>query len=153
MFDLIASLDAFTVAYTQSDFFGKLIMLGLFALSIVCWIVLLHKIWLVRKVRTISIAFQNACAQNQEALLKLDVTNLPRPTNKGIPHPFAQILYTLQERTVDVLKKNHYFLQQQGSAKSGVFLTTDDIEMLQACAITTISQQNKTLEKNLFILS
>lgn len=149
----LGSLTAFFTAYSQSDLFGKLVILGLVALSMISWIVLLHKVWMIRKVRYISQAFQKAFEQNPEALLSLDAENLPKPKQGGIPHPFAHLLQTVQNKTREVLGKNRYFLTQDGKTKAPVYLTPSDIELLESHLAATISNQSKELEKNVFILS
>ncbi len=149
----LGSLSAFVTAYSQSDLFGKLVILGLVALSMISWIVLLHKVWMIRKVRYISQAFQKAFEQNQEALLSLDPSNLPKPKQGGIPHPFADLLHTVQNKTREVLGKNRYFLTQDGKTKAPVYLTPSDIELLESHLAATISGKSKELEKNVFVLS
>lgn len=151
--EVLASLDSFIIAYSQSDFFGKFIILSLVGLSVLCWIILLYKIWIFRKVRQISAAFQNALEQTKDPLLSLDITAFPKPKNNAVPHPFALIFHTLKHKTVEILNKNRFFLTQSGQAKSPVYLTRSDLELLEAQVLTAISQQTKSLEKNLFILS
>lgn len=148
-----ASLNAFIISYSQSDFFGKVIILGLIGLSVICWIVLLHKLWMIRKVRKISQAFQNALELNKEALLTVDLSVFPKPKSAAIPHPYAKIFHALKQKTMEILNKNHYFLTQGGQTKAPVYLTASDLELVEAHVMTTISAQNKELEKNLFILS
>jgi biopolymer transport protein TolQ len=145
-------MNAFVIAYTQSDFFGKLIILSLIALSMLCWIVLLHKTWIIRQVNKWSVAFQKAIEQSKDPLLTLELSHLPRPQSNAIPHPFALIYHSVKQRTLEVLNKNHYFISQT-STKAPVYLSPSDLELLESHVTTTISTQNKALEKNLFILS
>lgn len=147
------SVNPFLVAYTQSDFFGKLIILGLIALSMICWVVLLHKIWTLRNVSRLSEAFQTAVDGQKASLLSLDLAQLPLPKNKAIPHPFGQIFQSLKGKTIETLNKNRYFLAQSATPKGAVYLTPADLELLESHVTATISSQNKALEKNLFILS
>jgi biopolymer transport protein TolQ len=145
-------MNAFVIAYTQSDFFGKLIIMALIALSMICWIVLIHKTWTIRQVNRLSIAFQKAVEQSKEPLLTLDLNQLPRSRTNAVPHPFASIFNNVKEKTIEVLNKNHYFISQT-QGKAPVYLTPSDLELLESNVTATISVQNKTLEKNLFILS
>lgn len=146
-------MNVFVTAYSQSDFFGKLIFLGLIILSAVCWVILLHKTWLTRKVREISSAFQAAVMQNSDPLFSLDVADLPKTVSK-VPHPFAAIFFSLKQKAVEVLNKNRYFLGQGGASKSqAVYLSRGDLDLIESHVLTTISIQAKQLEKNLFILS
>ena len=150
---MLASMNAFVVAYSQSDFFGKLIILGLVALSMICWIVLLHKVWTLKKVRRISEAFQAAVESQKTSLLTLELGQLPLPATRAIPHPFGHIFQSVKGKTVEMLNKNRYFLSQSAGSQKAVYLTPADLELLEAHVTTTISSQNKVLEKNLFILS
>lgn len=152
MMHLLASMNAFTQAYAQSDFFGKLIILGLVALSMLCWIILLHKIWIIRQVGQLSKSFQSVLEAQKSALLTLEPAQLPLPKSNGTPHPFGQIFFSVKGKTLEILNKNRYFLSQNSGAKTAVYLTPTDLEVLEAHVTATISAQNKELEKNLFIL-
>lgn len=143
---MLGSMTAFVTSYSQSDFFGKMIILSLVGLSVLCWIVLIHKVWMIRKVRGISIAFQQAFAQNKDSILNLNIDAYPKPKHAATPHPFAQILQSLKHKSVEVLNKNHHF-------KGNVYLTPTDLEFLESHVISTISEQTKILEKNIYILS
>ena len=117
----------------------------------ICWVILIHKVWMIRKVRYISQAFQKAFEQNTDPLLQLDVAGLPKI--QGAPHPYAHLLQTVQVKAREVLGKNRFFLTQGGQAKAPVYLSPSDIELLESHLAATISNQGKELEKNLFVLS
>lgn len=140
-------------AFAQSDFFGKLIFLGLFSLSTISWIVLVYKVWMTRHVRRVCFAFQAAVADHKEHLLELEISALPRPRRKEIPHPFAHILGATSSKTIEVLKKNHYFLGNQTQKNAQVYLTEPDMQLIESHGLSAISKQKKLLEKNLFILA
>lgn len=146
-------MSAFVIAYTQSDFFGKLIILGLIAISMICWIVLLHKTWIIKQVQQLSASFQKAIAESKNSLLALDPSQLPRSRSRAVPNPFALIYNDVKQKTLEVLNKNHYFISQTSGGKAQVYLSASDLELLESYAMATISTQNKTLEKNLYILS
>jgi biopolymer transport protein TolQ len=148
----LASLQAFSGAYSQSDFFGKLIMGGLFLLSLLCWIVLVYKVWQAQKVKTSSLHLQKLLKKNQNRLLHLEASEVNLPHPKHIPQPFAQIYFDLKEKTVETLDKKLFFLKQLQEERD-VYLTPDDINLLEQHVTTTISIQGKILEKHLFILS
>ncbi|MFI5333703.1 MAG: MotA/TolQ/ExbB proton channel family protein [Chlamydiales bacterium] len=141
----------FLTAFSQSDFFGKVIFLGLFALSAICWIVLLNKVSVARHVKRASLAFQLAIQQNTHPLFALDPANLPKPTKAAIPHPFARIFSELKQKSIDVLNKNRFFSSQEG--EKAVYLSSKDLELIESQVLTTISSQTKLLNHNLFILS
>jgi biopolymer transport protein TolQ len=144
-------MNTFIIAFTQSDVFGKLIMLALIALSMICWILLLHKAYVVRQVVRLSSDFEQAVERGRASLLSLEMQTLPMPKTAAIPHPFAQIFATLKAKTVEVLNKNHFFLTEKPGAK--VYLTAADLELLEAHVGAHILVQSKMLEKNLYILS
>lgn len=150
---IFGSLDAFVISYTQSDFFGKIIILGLIALSMICWIVLLHKTWIIRQVQKLSVSFQKAVTESKNPVLALDLTQLPQARSSSTPHPFADIYSSVKQKTIEVLNKNHYFISQNSGGKAPVYLSPSDLELLESHVYATISSQNKTLEKNLYVLS
>ena len=149
----LASVHAFTNAYSHSDFFGKVIMGALFSLSIICWIVLIYKIWQARRVRSSSFLFHKLVEKNKNRLLSLELSDIPEKVPRLIPQPFMQIYFILKEKTIETLNKKKFFLQQNGLEQEAVYLTTSDIEILEQHAEATISVQYKALEKHLFILS
>lgn len=149
-FPLLALSGTFSSAYEQSDFFGKLIILGLFFLSILCWILLIYKIWLTKNVEKLSTSFFTAYQKNKENLLQLEAKDLPHPKHRQIPHPYFDIFHALKSKTLEVLNKNLYFSQQN---KGQVYLSPADLEIIESYSLTAVSAQTKVLEKNLFILS
>ncbi len=149
----LASMQAFTSAYVQSDFFGKVIMGALFFLSLVCWIVLTYKIWEAKKAKTSSLHLQRLLKKNKDRLLHLDSSEITLPLPKYVPQPFAQIYFELKEKTLETLNKKIFFLKQMQEDHDAVYLTSDDIAQLEQHVATTISIQGKILEKHLFVLS
>lgn len=150
VYPTFAAMNAFVSAYSQSDFFGKLIFLGLILLSIICWTVLVQKIWIARKIKRISHDFQAVFEKNKDSLLNLVLD----PSQES--HPFARIFFDLKEKTMDLLNKNHFFVSQsrsQAPHEAKVYLSIADLDSVESHVMTTISSQSKYLEKNLFILS
>lgn len=151
---VLANIEAFVTAYAQSDFLGKFIILALICLSILCWVLLVQKIWIARQVGQISKAFLRAYQLNKERLLHLELEELPKPRNKFIPHPYAEIFRELKQKTVEILNKNHYFSEKNDGKRSAqTYLSPNDLEIVETHVLATISSQTKLLEKNLFILS
>jgi len=151
-----ATLQAFTIAFTDSDFFGKLIILSLILLSVVCWIVLSFKVWQAKKVKQLSFAFQSALEKSKDHLLNLDLESLPKTTHPRVPNPYAHIYEVLKAKTLETLNKKLFFIEQlskEGKKEHPVYLSTSDLELLESHVYTTISYQSKLLEKDLFILS
>lgn len=149
----LASLQAFSEAYSQSDFFGKIIMASLFLVSALCWIVLSYKIWQAKKARVSSLHTHHLLKKNRERLLDLEPSEVSLSFPKYIPQPFSQIYFDLKEKTVETLNKKMFFLRQSNLEEENIYLTSDDINLLEQHAATTISVQCKILEKHLFILS
>jgi biopolymer transport protein TolQ len=149
---ILASMKSFTDAYAQSDFAGKLIIWGLAGLSIVCWITLLYKIWQAQKVKKASFLFGKAIEKHKDHLLTLESSIFPPALPSHIPHPFATIYFVLKNKTIELLNKKAFFLEKTGKPNE-LYLTPSDIEMLEQHVASTISDQYKILEKNLFLLS
>jgi biopolymer transport protein TolQ len=143
----LASTNAFTAAYCQSDLFGKAIMGALFALSIICWIVLTCKFKQIRKVKDSSSRFYQFIHKNRDNLLTLE------PSQGKSLNPFLQIYFSLKEKTVETLNKKTFFLKQNQKNTDSPYLTVNDLDILEQHVFTTISSQSKQLENHLFILS
>ncbi|MBN1915119.1 MAG: MotA/TolQ/ExbB proton channel family protein [Parachlamydiales bacterium] len=128
-------------SFEQSDFFGKMIFLGLFFLSIISWVLLLYKAkisWTIRK----------NCAEYEKIFSQSSILHFTTK-GKGSSHPFAQIFDAVKGKTVEVLHKNQFFLPKEGE----VYLSEGDIDLLHSYAETTIASITKSLGKNLFLLS
>lgn len=140
----------FITAYAQSDFFGKAIILALVLLSALCWLILVYKLWITREVKNLSDRFYLVCEKNKAALLQLETKDLQSAKNSKAPHPFFDIFTTLKGKTLEILNKNLYFSDKENKE---VYLSQADLEMIESCALVTISSQTKLLERHLFILS
>jgi len=132
-------------AYFQSDFFGKLIFWGLFLLSIISWVILIHKIWLSKKLNTLNNTLIKNIKSNNENLLSANV-------NFEFSFPFYNLYKSLKEKTLEVLNKNRFFLKENENNSENVYMSHNDIELLESHLYTEISKQLKLLEKNIFIL-
>lgn len=140
----------FFQAYFQADLFGKAIFLGLFALSTISWIVLIHKIWLTKKMRFFCKGFEKIF-QGKENPLSVNLDKAEDLLAANFPNPYFEIYNTLKQRTLEVLDKNRYFASTQTKDKE-ILLSQADIELINSCLDMTIVNQTKFLEKNLFIL-
>ena len=139
----LAHLHTFFTAYRDSDFFGKLIFLGLFSISILSWCVLLHKVWVVKKVQKLQSEFQKKIMDQKSSLLQLDLSKASE-----LQHPFQEIFGSIQQKTTEILRKNHFFAKDQET-----YLSNEDLELIESHVLTTISYQIKSLEKNVFLLT
>ncbi len=140
-------MGTFFQAFAQADFFGKLIFLGLFALSSVSWIFLIYKIQTMRQVQKNAERLKRIISQFKSSLLTGDIP-LKVQTNT---HPYPSLLSVLREKTKEVLDKNHFFLEQ-AHAPSANYLSQSDVEMIDSHLEMTIIKEQEALEKNLFIL-
>ena len=106
-------------AYIHSDFLGKLIFIGLIALSICSWIILIHKVWLTYRARKHSAHFHESFQLQRLNPLSLECENSPR---RKMPNPFMDLYLVLKKHTVDILNKNKRFGKsaQESSPESGV---------------------------------
>ena len=132
----------FFEAYIHSDFLGKCIFLGLVFLSVISWVILIHKGWITRQARVNSQEITQAF-RNQ----RLNPLNLQIDEQKTL-NPFANLYQVLKKHTLDILNKN-----QQSHKNTTNYLSPTDIDFVQAHLSSTIANQTKNLEKNLFILS
>lgn len=140
----------FFSAYSHSDFFGKLILASLFSLSIICWVVLIYKVKQTKKVKQVSFSFEKAFEQKLSRVLTLSIDELPKSEVNTL-HPFGEIFLSLKQKTLDILNKNRFF-REEGD-KSHHYLSETDLGIIESHVLTTVSSQNKKLEKHLFILS
>ncbi len=127
-------------AYVQSDLFGKFIFFMLFVLSIISWVILLHKIYMAKKLTALNAIFEKQ-TKNSENLLSINITS-------NISYPYLDIYKSLKEKTVQILNKNRFFITDN----KNVYMSTSDIELLDSHLDVQILKQTKKLEKNLFIL-
>lgn len=130
-------------SYLQADFFGKCIFLSLFALSVVCWVVLVLKTMQAKRAKLHAMAFQKMLSKHEERILSISL-----PENKNMDS-FAEIFRSLRQKTLEILNKNQFFSEE----KQQVYLSRSDLEIVESHVLTIISSETKKLQKNLFILS
>lgn len=134
--NFLMSGNPFFDAYLESDTLGKLIFIGLVLLSIISWVIIIYKWWMTRQARTNSQEIVNLFRSQ-----KRDPLNVELPDSNGI-NPFAILYAVLKKQSLEILDKN----------KSNS-LTTSDLDFVEAHLDSTVANQTKNLEKNLFILS
>lgn len=135
-------------AYSESDYLGKLIFIGLFSLSIISWILIIYKTWATIDARKNSRAFWETFQVQRLNPLSLNVENSTVPLQKS---PFLVLYLNLKKYTLEILHKKKQFSGEEAAAPS--YLSPTDIDFIQAHLSTTVSTQIQRLEKNLFILS
>ena len=137
----------FVLAFTTSDFLGKLIFIALIVTSISCWITLIHKTLMTNRAKKHSFSFENFFMTQTHRPLDLQNDTIYRGQK---PNPFYMIYKVLKKQTVDLLNKNHKFGLKEGE---GSYLTSNDIDFLESHLMVSIAQETKSLEKNLYLLS
>lgn len=141
-------------AYSESDFFGKLIFIALFALSILTWLILIQKTLHYKNVRKDGNKFQQLILTQRDSMLNITFQNLNAKPQEDAKNPFGKIYDSLKEKAIELLDKNHFFHKNHTSSQeSSIFLTRSDVELIEAYLLSTITKEGKKLEKNLFILS
>lgn len=143
--------NAFIDAYTQSDFLGKLIFVGLLALSICSWVLIVQKGWLTLNARKHSKQFYKVFESHRMTPLALETE---QARQRGRLNPFFDLYFVLKKYSLEVLNKNRRFGQQNGGLENPPsYLSPTDIDFVQSHLTTAIANQTKRLEKNLFVLS
>ena len=126
--------------------------MSLFFLSLTTWIVLLQKFFQYRNVRRGGNKLQALIDRVGNNVLSIESSHFDSEKDEG--NPFVSIFETVKNKTVEILDKNHFFCNKTiPQSNSSVFLSRSDLEHLEARAQTTMVNQAKSLEKNLFILS
>lgn len=143
----------FIGAYFQADFFGKCIFLGLFALSFICWSLLIYKIYLLQNVRKKSLLFISSIQKQKDSLLHLKPEPITTKSYFDIPQPFYELFSVLKDKTLELLEKNHFFLSDLNKSKTSVYLSRHDIDLIETHLITSINNERHKLDKNIFVLS
>lgn len=139
-------------AYSQSDLLGKLIFLGLYALSICSWTILLYKIWATQQAKKHALRFQESFHLHKLSPLNLDCEDLHK---KNAINPFLDLYQVLKKQCLDVLAKNRHFSKlQQSEAQNQVpaYLSLSDIDYVASHLSSQVARQVKNLERHLYIL-
>ncbi len=145
---IILTTNPFFDAYFHSDFLGKLIFLGLIALSICSWVILLHKTWITYQARKHSAEFYATFQLQKSNPLSLDTD----AAKQKQPNPFKDLYDILKKHTVEILNKNKRF-GNGGEVATASYLSPADVEFVDAHLMSGIASHVQHLEKNLFILA
>lgn len=150
----------FFEAYSQTDALGKLIFLGLYALSICSWSILLYKIWITYQAKKHAFRFHEAFQLQKLNPLSLDCESINK---KKTINPFLDLYQVLKKQCLEVLTKNKHFTKLQQNESTGVgfgqpvlpssYLSLSDIDYVSSHLSTQVAQQVKFLERHLYILS
>lgn len=135
-------------AYVEADFFGKLIFIGLFSLSVICWVILIQKTIQTKRIKKLSLTFAENLDKNKQNLLHFSIDE-----SRKMVSPYIDIFASFKQKALEILQKNHFFLTKEKPENPQVYLSQSDFELLESHVLTTISTKQKQLEKNLFVLS
>lgn len=144
--------NAFVDAYTQSDYLGKLIFIGLLLLSVCSWVLICQKWWITFQARRHSEEFYKTFESQRMNPLGLEVE---KDKKSYQANPFNELYFVLKKYTLEVLNKNRRFGQKNGIAPENAvsYLSPTDIDFVQSHLMSSVANQTKYLEKNLFMLS
>lgn len=138
-------------AYIHSDWLGRMIFLGLLLLSLVTWVILIHKAWVTYDVKRKSVAFRETLEQYKGNFLSIQYEGSLKENH------FFNLYEVLKKQTVDILNKNRKFAlstkEDEQQETSRAYLSPSDIDIVESHLATTIASQTKVLEKNLYILA
>ncbi|MCH9612355.1 MAG: Tol-Pal system protein TolQ [Chlamydiia bacterium] len=149
IFQKTLAANIFVTAYHQSDLFGKGIFLALGFLSLITWVIILQKTLSLRSVRKLSDQFIEAMQKQKSRILSVNPVSDDAPSTV---HPFKEIYTCLKSKTLEILEKNHFFSKKSEGDEASTFLSSSDIDLMQAQLQVTITSQMKQIETNLFVL-
>ena len=147
----------FFEAYSQADILGKLIFLGLYALSICSWSILLYKVWITYQAKKHAFRFHESFQLQKLNPLSLDCESIRK---KKTINPFLDLYQVLKKQCLEVLTKNRHFTKLQNNESVGTtgfgqpsvpssYLSLNDIDYVSSHLSTQVAQQVKYLEKHL----
>lgn len=159
---IFLNANPFFEAYAQTDSLGKLIFIGLYALSICSWAILLYKLWITYQARKNSLRFHEAFLMHKQNPLSLDCESM---SQKKTINPFLDLYQVLKSRSLEIFLKNRIVRQTQKSTgvaeesyrtippTGTTYLSLNDIDYVSSHLSTQVAQQVKYLEQHLYILS
>lgn len=158
---IVLNGNPFFDAYSQSDLLGKMIFIGLYALSICSWTVLIYKIWMTYQAKKHAFRFHESFQLQKLNPLSLDCENISR---KKTINPFLDLYQVLKKQCLEILAKNRHFgrlhkqesnetLSQSFPSSPPSYLSLSDVDFVASHLSTQVAQQVKNLERHLYILS
>lgn len=143
----MASQNPFLDAWCDADGIGKMIFLGLVALSIMSWTLIGYKFWVMKAVKRHSQQFKRSFYEQKDHSLKIHFTSQAR---SEAPNAFFLIYDGTRNKALELLEKNERIAMFEGG---GSKLCAADIPLLESHASSLIQSITKYLEKNLYVLS
>ena len=143
---LIASGNPFIEAWCDADGIGKMIFLGLLALSVLSWTVIGYKYWVIKSVKSQSQLFKRSFYEQKENSLNVHFNAKGR---SEAPNAFFLVYDGMRNKANELLEKNN----RVGLFESSSKLCASDISLLESHGDSLIQSITKFLEKYIFILS
>lgn len=141
---MLLGSNPFLQSFINSDNLGKVIFILIFTLSIVSWVIIISKTMMTKSVFSLNKSFSSIFHQQKQEPLKISYKE-----NQKTIHPFYSLYLALKQQTLEILAKNR--AAKTGSAPP--VLSHTDIEQVESYLFSHIASINKSLEKNLYLLS
>lgn len=149
----ILGMNPFFAAYGQADWFGRVIFLSLFFLSVLSWVILIQKVWTTRQTFGLARSFHRQFRERRLHPLSLESQQGKSGESR---HSFQNLYIQLKRQTLELLSKNRHHAEttkvSQGEEVK-TYLSPTDLELIESYLYSGISQETKYLDRNLFILS
>jgi len=142
---LLCTGNPFISAYLQSDWFGKGVFWALLLLSVVSWIVLIQKIWMLFCVRKSSAAFSALFSEKDP--LGLQFSKSIKGYFFELPNPLFDMYKTFKSKALAMIHRNHLYVP------GNTLFSSDDLDLLSSELEISTLMQIKKFEKHLFVLS
>jgi biopolymer transport protein TolQ len=141
----------FIAAWVDSDLIGRLIFIALIGLSLISWTIIIHKWWIISRVKQESFLFKRSFFEQKNTPLAVSYA---RTTHAETPNAFQIVYEVLKGKTAELLEKNRRGKEEnKGISEHTSLLAASDIALLETHACSTISTITKYLERNLYLLS
>lgn len=150
----VLGINPFFEAFSETDLMGKCIFLGLVMLSVVSWVLIVHKVRMLRHVRRLAEEFRAVFEEQKAQPLGVQY-NFSVQGQGEFPHPFWDLYQALRTTSTEILNKNRVFAKSAQIAlpEGSSYLCQADIDLVESHLASTIDTSTKALEKNLFVLS
>jgi len=139
----ILATHPFLDSFTESDWLGKVIYLSLFALSVICWVLLIQKTWLTRTLHKQAEQFSSVFQKHKKNPLSFEVPSEGRSS-------LQRVYAIMKKQTLELLNKNRHFSKDTTKPAT---LSPTDIDFIDSHVTSSIVEEVHSMEKNLWVLS
>lgn len=136
----------FTRAFTQADWFGQLLFIGLYLLSIVSWGISLSRIWQLRVARRRGEQFQKRFDHHFTTPLSSDLAQFEEQTET-----LAAIYHPVRKKILQLLNRNR--ADEPSEMPSPGHLNDSDLDLIAAQTGASAQAQSQLLRRHLNTLS